>query len=380
MSEAECEPISDCESISFSEIEADSDYESDLPNKSLHLKVTYGRSTISLHPILARHHSLLITEKNRDTFEQTPESVEESVTNWGPSIGYVKDELITYELCKIAICNNEYSICSIKPHLLKAEEYYILCLAAAEENGWTMQNMPSEVQTQELVDAGIKSSCWAIQFCLEKFKTYENCLSAVSRNGATIEHVPRKFIDKEMCIAAAKSRYPCLNLIPKEFITEELCYITVGADGEDIKNVPDMYMSSELAYLAITSPAPSAPNSNMAGSNIQYIGAKYLTKEIIVESAKRCWWAYGRIPKKCLTKDIEDAVLEAEPYCITHMEQTPEQCMRAIKVKPWLIEDPIKRENITKEMAEYILSLPTDISRIGKEFIIYLESLLKSIV
>ena len=139
-------------------------------------------------------------------------------------------------------------------------------------------------------------------------------------------------------------------------------------------------MSSELAYLAITSPAPSNPTSDMAGSNIQYIDAKYLTKEIIVESAKRWWCTYGRIPKECLTKDVEDAVLEVAPYCIKYMEQTPEQCMRAIKVKPWLIEDPIRRENITKEMAEYILSLPTQISRIGKEFIIYLESLLKSIV
>ena len=323
---------------------------------------------------------MLITEENRDTFEQTEEYVTESVTNWGPSIGYVKDELITYELCKLAISNNEHSICSIRPHLLKKEEYYNLCLAAATENGWTMRNMPPEVQTQELCDVGIKSICWAIQFCLEKFKTYENSLSAVSRNGATIEYVPRKFIDKEMCLAATKSRYPCLDKIPKEFLTEELCYIAVGADGADIKNVPDMYMSSELAYLAITSPAPSNPTSDMAGSNIQYIDAKYLTKEIIVESAKRWWCTYGRIPKECLTKDVEDAVLEVAPYCIKYMEQTPEQCMRAIKVKPWLIEDPIRRENITKEMAEYILSLPTQISRIGKEFIIYLESLLKSIV
>ena len=257
MSETDCESIHDYESISFSEISEGTDYESDLPNKSLHLKVTYGRSTIPLHPILARQCRLLITEENRDTFEQTIESVTESVNNWGPSIGYVRDEFITYELCKIAISNNEHSICSIRPHLLKAEEYYNLCLAAAKENGWTMRNMPPEVQTQELVDAGIKSICWAIQFCLDKFKTYENCLSAVSRNGATIEHVPRKIIDKEMCIAAAKSRYPCLDKIPKEFLDKDLCYIAVGADGADIKNVPDIHMSSELAYLAITSPAPS---------------------------------------------------------------------------------------------------------------------------
>lgn len=355
--------MSDCESISGSEIMADSDYESDLPNKSLHLKVTYGRSTIPLHPILARKCRLLITEENRDTFEQTPESVKESVTNWGPSIGYVRDEFITYDLCKIAISNTEHSICSIKPHLLKAKEYYNLCLAAAEENGWTMRNIPPEVQTQELVDAAIKSICWAIQFCLDKFKTYENCLSAVSRNGATIEHVPRKLIDKKMCLAAAKSRYPCLDKIPKEFLDKELCHISVAADGADIKNVPDEFMSTELAWLAITSPAPSNPSSDMAGSNIQYIGAKYITKEIIMESVKRWSPTYGRIPKECITEEIEDEVLLIAPECIRHMKQTPDKCMKAIKIRPYVIAEYIALENITKEMVEYLEALPNDHKR-----------------
>lgn len=366
--------MSDCESITGSEILADSDYENDLPRKTIKMNVTYGRATIPLHPCLARHCKSLITEENRYTFEQTPESVRESVTEWGPSIGYVRDEFITYELCNLAIENNEHSICSIEPRLLTKDEYYNLCLAAATENGWTMKNIPQEIQTQELCDAGIKSICWAIQFCLDKFKTYENCLSAVSRNGATIEHVPKKLIDKEMCLAAAKSRYPCLDKIPKEFLTKELCHISVAADGADIKNVPDEFMSSELAFIAITSPAPSNPNSDMAGSNIQYISAKYLTREIIIESAKRWWPTYSRIPKECLTKEIEDAVLDVAPYCIRHMEQTPEQCMKILKNSPWFIEDPIKRENITKEMAEYILSLPKQTTkRFGKEIMQYLD-------
>jgi hypothetical protein len=369
--------MSDCESISGSEIMADSDYESDLPRKTVKMNITYGRSTIPLHPCLARNYTTLITEENRDTFEQTEESVAESVANWGPSIGYVKDELITYELCKLAVDNNEHSICSIRPHLLKKEEYYSLCLAAAAENGWTMKNIPQEIQTQELCDAGIKSICWAIQFCLPQFKTYENCFSAVSRNGATIEHVPRKLIDKEMCLAAAKSRYPCLDKIPKEFLTKEICHIAVAADGEDIKNVPDIHMSSELAMIAITSPAPSHPSPNMAGSNVQYIPAKYLTKEIIVESAKRWYPTYSRIPKECLTDDIEDAILEVSPYCIKNMKQTPERCLRAIKIRPYVIENYIKKENINCEMATYVLSLDDDIkNRIDDEILEYLKSLI----
>jgi len=364
--------MSDCESISGNEIQEASEYElSDSEENPPKL------FTIPLHSCLRRRKTHLITEENYKTFIQTPESVLESVEEWGPSIAYVKDELITYELCTKAIENHSGAICSIKPTLLSQEEYYNLCLQSVTKNGFNTKFVPKFIQDQRFVDAAIKSSCWALPHCVDKYKTYENCLSAVKRNGQTMKSVPRHLITKEMCEFAAKSRYPCLNHIPKEFLTHEICEMAVKADGENVKWVPDEFMSPELAMLAITSPAPSHPSTDMAGSNIQYIKAQFLTKEIIVESVKRWWPTYSRIPKECLTKDVEDAVLEVTPYCIKNMEQTPERCMRVIKDKPWLIEDAIKRENITKEMAEYILSLPKqDIKRFGKDFMKYLKSLI----
>ena len=349
--------MSDLESISGSEILVDSDYEEDLPNKKVVMNITYGGSTIPLHPCLAQQYDTLITEENKDTFEQTPESVLESVMNWGPSIGYVNDEFITFELCSKAIENHDGAICSIKPNLLSKEDYYKLCLQSVTENGWNMKYIPQEIQTQELCDAAVKSICWGYKYCLEKFKTYENSFSAVKRNGQIIEYVPKKLIDAEMCMAAAKSRYTCLNLIPKQFITKELCYEAVKANGENVKGVPDEFMSSELGWLAITSPAPSNPSSDMAGSNVQYIPAKYLTKEIIVESAKRWWCTYSRIPKECITEEIEEEVLELAPYCIKDMRQTPERCLKAMKKYSSVLSDCIALENITSELIEYFESL-----------------------
>jgi hypothetical protein len=368
--------MSDSESFAY-EIITDSD--DDMPTKPVNMNVTYGKSTIPLHPILARQYDILITEENRYTFEQTPASVEASVINWGPSIGYVRDEFITYELCVKAIENCRASICSIKPHLLSKPEYYNLCLQSVKENGWNAQYIPTKVQTQEFVDAAIKSSCGAIQFCLNKFKTYDNCFSAVQRNGQSIEHVPNKWIDPAMCMAAAKSRYPCLHLIPKEFITMELCEEAVKGDGVNIKYVPDEFMSSELGWLAIISPAPSHPCSTMAGSNVKYIPAKYLTKEIIVESAKRWFCTYNTIPKECITEEIEDAVLEVSPYCIKYMKQTPERCLKALKICPYIIESYIgtyiEKENINCEMATYVLSLDDEIkNRIDDDTLEYLKS------
>ena len=350
--------MSDLESISASDISEGSDYEcDDIPNKKVKMNVTYGHSTIPLHPCLARRYDTLITEENRDTFEQTPESVLASVTNWGPSIGYVRDEFITYELCSKAIECCESAICSIKPSLLSKDEYYNLCLQSVSKNGWNMQYIPQEIQTQELCDTAVKAICWGYKYCLEKFKTYENSFSAVKRNGQIMEYVPKKLIDYEMCEAAAKSRYPCLNHIPKEFLTKEICEMGVRANGENVKWVPDEFMSSDMAWLAIKSPAPSNPSPDMAGGNIRHIPSKYLTKELIVESARLWWCTYGLIPKECITEEIEEEVLEVAPYCLRAMKQTPERCMKAMKKYPSVLYDCIALENITVELVEYFESL-----------------------
>lgn len=315
----------------------------------------YVFSTIPLHPYLIGDREI-ITRENHKTFIQTLESVNNSVQEWGPSIYYVHDEFIGYDLCVKAIENHNGAICSIKRHLLKEEEYYNLCLLSVSKNGWNMKEIPKVVQSQELCNAAIKSICWGYKYCLDKFKNYENSFSAVERNGQILEYVPKSFIDTEMCMAAVKSGYSCLKYVPKELLTQEICTEAVKANGKNIKNVPGEFMSSELGLIAVTSSDPNDSSGNIAGSNIQYIPEKYLTKEIIVESVRRWYSNYSRISKEYLTEDIEDAVLDASPYCIEFMKQTPERCMRALKINPFVI-GKIKNENITKEMAEYILSL-----------------------
>jgi hypothetical protein len=348
--------VSDCISLNGSDIEMAENYD-DTYSLATHItEEYYGYSTIPLHPFLMRD-KVIITEENYKTFEQTPESVIKSVEDWGPSIYYVRDEFITYDLCERAIKNHNWAIGSIKPHLLTEEEYYKLCLQSVTENGWTMKEIPEEVQTQELCDTAVKSICWALQFCLDKYKTYENCYSAVERNGEIIEHVPKRFIDEKLCMAAAKSRYPCLHLIPKGLITKEMCDEAVKANGENVKGVPDEFMSTALGWLAIKSPAPSNPSDDMAGGNIKYIPAKYLTKELIVESAKKWYCTYSSIPKEYITEEIEEAVLEVAPYCIRDMKQTPERCLKAMKKYPSVLSDCIEVENITSELVEYFESL-----------------------
>jgi len=336
----------------------DDDSIEDLPFPLVRL---YGYKTVPLHPfhpLFREHGEKIITNENRWTFQQTPESLLQSVTLLGPSISYVLRKFITYELCKLAIESHGDSICGIEPDTVSAEEYYALCLQTVRKKGGMLDEIPKEVQTQELCDAAIESRCWAIEYCLDRFKTYENCFSAVMGNGKVLVHVPAKYIDEAMCMAAVKSKYPCLDKIPKEFLTKDLCEAAVKANGENVKWVPDKFMSCELGYIAITSPGPYASSSDMAGSNIQYIPAKYLTKDTIVESARRWYPTYKTVPDECRTDEIEDAVLEVAPICIQYMNQTPERCLKAIKICPYTSMRYIKKENITDEMTEIFLALP----------------------
>ena len=141
--------MSDSESISGSEI---SDYESISVSETSECE-----RDLLVQRIFGIKSDTIISEKNRNTFIQTVESVTASVTNWSSSITYVCDDLITYDLYKLAIENDNHSIIFIKPHLIKQEEYYNLCLLAVTGNGWTMKYFPKEMQTQELVNAGIKA-------------------------------------------------------------------------------------------------------------------------------------------------------------------------------------------------------------------------------
>ena len=101
--------------------------------------ISLGYVTIPLHPILLRNEPAVITAENRNTIKQTPESVTASVLAWGPSIVFVRNELVTYDLCRKAVEGHSGAICSIKPHLLTPDQYYDICLLAMQKNGRNLQ-------------------------------------------------------------------------------------------------------------------------------------------------------------------------------------------------------------------------------------------------
>jgi hypothetical protein len=307
--------------------------------------------SMPLHPFLWRGREFL-REDNQTTFIQTTESCTQSVETWGPSISYVQDEFVTFELCKKAIKNNAYSISSINRRLLSEEDYYKLCLFAVKKNGYTLRDIPGDVQTQEMCEIAVKSSCWALPFCYRNFRTPELCLDALSKNGETMKHVPSEIITSEMCLAAVNTEFPCLEHVPKEYITEELCIAAIKSSGENLKAVPEEFMTHELCLAAVKS--SGTKQSSMAGNNLRYVPAKYMSKEIILECLSKWGSAYNWIPAEVLTDELINDILDVAPHCIQYIEHTPDRCFKAIKANLFLVEC-IKKSEITKEMAEYLL-------------------------
>ena len=358
----------------------DRNYKGAIPMETLPPSIEYFRCNdpkLNIGELNKPKYRKILDNENVDTFIQTLETVTRSVKEWGSSIAYVRDEFITFELCKMAIYQDASALCGINPQLLTSEQYYELCLESVVHYGWNIKYVSKEFQTQELANIAVESCCWAIQHILDEFKTYKNCLCSVEQNGQTIQFVPRNLIDEKMCIAAVKSEFKCLEYIPNEFITHELCMLAVKSDGENIEHVPEEFLSTEMAFLAISSPGIHDSSTAMAGGNIRFIPSNYITKELIIESLKDCPTAYYNIPKECITEEIEDIALDISSYCIQYMKQTPERCMRIIKKDPRvIIYDYIHRENITSEMANYILDLPHEVRKhvVYDELKTFLES------
>lgn len=318
----------------------------------------------------------IITEENKDLIEQTPEVINNTIEHWGNGLTFVREEFHNFALYQKAVNYHDDAIAYVKRDRLTKKQFYALCRDSLRATGYNMRCIPKDVLTHELVELALKTNCWAIENVPNQFKTYKNCLSAVSRNGEILQHVPKEIIDYNMCIAAAKTPYHSLKYIPKEFITKKICYLAVLAIGENIKFVPEEFMSSDLALLAVQS--DEYPGHCTAGQNIRFIPTKFYTKELMITAVKHTSYSYSKIAKEMITKEVEDAILEAVPRTIYYLEQTPERCLQALKADPYLILHSIKKESITKEVAELVLTLPRKVlKRCSDSWMEYIKSKLQ---
>jgi hypothetical protein len=317
----------------------------------------------------------IITEENKHLIEQTPEVIHNTIKNWGNGLELIREEFHNFTLYQKAVRYHYDAIQYVKRDILTKKQFYALCRESLKKNGYNIRNIPRDVLTDELVELALPSAIWFIKDADPKFKTYKNCLYAVSRNGEILEHVPKEHITEEMVKAAVQNRNKSLKYVPKDMITPEICLMAVKSNGENIRFVPEEFMSSELCLIAVQS--EEYPGGGRAGENIKHIPTSFYTKELILKAIEHSSYYYSYIPKEFITRDIEDAALEIEPRILEYMEQTPERCLKALKANPYIILFSIKRESITKEIAELVMTFPRKIlKRCTDNWLNYIKSFL----
>ena len=136
--------------------------------------------------------------------------------------------------------------------------------------------------------------------------------------------------------------YDCIDL---ENITSELVEYFESLDNSTKNSVIRMCSDEKIKHICSLSKARS----------------KMTTREEILEDCRVAYWRYNNIPNELITDELNKEILKVSPYCIKYIEQTPENCMIAIRGQPLVAEESIEKENITREMVEYILGLSDEI-------------------
>jgi hypothetical protein len=149
----------------------------------------------------------------------TPELCELAVNRLGPNIEFVPDEIITNELRKMAIKQDFFSIMYI-PQKDRTPE---LCEFIVRNNGYNIFMLDECHRTKDICDIAFQNNVRAFQFIPQCFITREMCETAVKQNGLALEFVKRNHQTLELCIMALKQNKLAWEHVSKKFKTPELC-------------------------------------------------------------------------------------------------------------------------------------------------------------
>jgi len=169
----------------------------------------------------------------------------------GYYITYVPTEIITEEMCRVAIKSNPNSFKYI-PEKYKTKE---MCKYAFNKEPFLIEYFPEEYISEKLALRAVKHSGFILNYLPEKYRSKEVCLIAVSDEGhGKIDDVPISVIDKDICLAWLKNsrfEFDPLDKIPKEFWDYEVLYAAVSLDGNELEKVPFNLRDEAMCLAAV---------------------------------------------------------------------------------------------------------------------------------
>ena len=251
---------------------------------------------------------------------KTPELCMEAVKNYGEALGYVPEKMKTLEICLEAVKKDGSALEYVPEELMTPE----ICLEAVKNDGLALEYVPEELMESELCMEAVKNNGLALEYVSEELMTPEICLEAVKNNGSALGYVPEELMESELCMEAVKNNSLALEYLPDELMTPEICLEAVKNDGSVLEYVPEELITSEICLEAVKN----------YGSALEYVPEELITPEICLEAVKEDGSALEGVPEELITPEI---YLEAVKnygealYYIPEELMTPEICLEAVK-------------------------------------------------
>lgn len=216
--------------------------------------------------------------------------------------------------------------------VLEAHRTYEVCLAAVQNWGVNLNEVPYSLRTDELLLAAYESYPRNFEFLPKNLKTPERSLEAVKWIPNNLKFVEEKNRTWEMCIEALLEK-EMFEYIPVEFHTCEFFLELVNIDGCKLVAIPDRFKTYEICLAAMKK------NSDA----LHFIPEKFRRGEIaILIAEKGPVFFKNYIPKEFKTYEVCLAAVKKNGFALEFVPlefKTIDLCMAAVNNQGSSLED-----------------------------------------
>jgi hypothetical protein len=169
-----------------------------------------------------------------------------------------------------------------------------ICLEAVNINGFSLQYIPVQLQTENLCLQAITNDYRAFQYVYDQtekicihairknvnaatyltYQTEKICLEIVKKDGIYLEYIDNK--TEAICIEAVKNNYKAFKYVPDIYKTENVCLEVVKNNHNALHLIPSNYRTEDV-YMEVV---------KHKADILSLIPNKHLTEKIYMQAIK----------------------------------------------------------------------------------------------
>lgn len=222
----------------------------------------------------------------------------------------------------------------ISKKLITPEIYY----AALEKDGHNILFVPNNLITYDMCKLAV---------CHDLSRHYNECILGFFSDILGTHEPDKKFTgkvkkavsyqinghEKELCELAVAHNGLAIAFVPKKYITENMIYKAIDLQTENyygdypIGYIPEEYMSDDLVKHSV----------ELCPASLQSVPYEYISNDLCEGVVKRNGLFLKYIPNKFKTRSIIDLALESSPLALEFVpedKRTKKRCLCALKHNP----------------------------------------------